>query len=184
MVLSGKVNESGMPINEQIKFPRIQVINQEGENIGVVGRDDALRMARAADLDLVLIVEQGKDGLPVAKIVDYGKVLYAKKKKMAEAKKNQKVVQVKEIKLRPKIGDHDYQTKMKQAAQFLQEGKHVKVTLVFRGREMAAAKDRSIEMFDRFSKTLQDDYGIANLAQEKEAKAGSLWSRIYTLVKK
>lgn len=171
-------SEYGLPVNEQIKAARIQVIDQQGENKGVITREEALKLARSAELDLVMVAE--KDGVPIAKIVDYGKILYAKKKKQAEAKKHQKVIQIKEIKLRPKIGEHDYQIKMKQMSQFLQEGKHVKVTLVFKGREVALGKETSTEMFNRILQTLHDDYGLENVTQEKEAKAGSLWSRIYT----
>jgi translation initiation factor IF-3 len=173
-------NEKSLPVNEQIRVSRIQVITQDGENLGTISRDEALKIARQADLDLVMVAEQGREGVPVAKIIDYGKVLYAKKKKLAEAKKNQKIVQIKEIKLRPKIGEHDYQTKLKQAIQFLKSGKHVKVTLVFRGREMATIKERAPEMFDKVMQTL-NEYGLENVHQEKESKAGNQWSRIYTI---
>lgn len=173
---------SSLPINEQIRFPRLQVIGADGESLGVLSREDALRAAHAASLDLVMVAEQGKDGLPVAKIVDYGKVLYAKKKKISEAKKHQKIIQVKEIKIRPKIGDHDYQTKIRQMFDFLGDGKHVKITLVFKGRESAFLKEKGAELFERLEKTLQD-FGLENLIFEKESKAGMLWSRVY-LVKK
>lgn len=175
--------EKALPVNEQIRAPRLQVIDHEGVNLGVISREEALRRARDAQLDLVVVSLVGKDSIPTAKIVDYGKVLYAKKKKLGEAKKHQKMVQIKEIKLRPKIGEHDYLNKMKQAAQFLKDGKHVKITLVFRGREMITVKDRSAEMFDRIDKTFQEAYGLHNVMHEKESKAGSQWSRIYTLKK-
>lgn len=175
--------EKALPINEQIRAPRVQVVTHDGENVGVIPLEQALRMARTAELDLVMVAEQGQEGVPVTKIVDFGKVLYAKKKKQAEAKKHQKVVQIKEIKLRPKIGEHDYQTKLKQASQFLRDGKHVKITLVFRGREIAAIRERGAEMFDKIMATLTE-HGITNIVQEKESKAGPQWSRILSIVKK
>jgi translation initiation factor IF-3 len=180
--LDNKNIEKILPINEQIRVPRVQLVTNDGENLGVVSRDQALKMAREADLDLVMVAEQGQEGVPVTKIIDFGKVLYAKKKKQAEAKKHQKVIQIKEIKLRPKIGEHDYQTKLKQACQFLKDGKHVKITLVFRGREIAGIRERGAEMFDKILTTLHDG-GVTNVIQEKESKGGPQWSRIYTMKK-
>jgi len=121
-------------INEHIRTPQLQVITHEGENVGVIARNQALRMADDAGLDLVVINDAGPEGVPIAKIMDHGKVLYEKKKKQSEGKK-QHTIQVKEIKLRPKIGEHDFQTKIKQAVSFLKSGKRVKVSLFFRGRE-------------------------------------------------
>ena len=172
--------EKSLPINDKIRATRIQVIAQDGENVGIISLDEALKLARQAELDLVMVAEQGRDGVPVAKIIDHGKVLYAKKKKQVESKKHQKVIQIKEIKLRPKIGEHDYQTKLKQACQFLKDGKHVKVTLVFRGREMATIRERGFEMFNKVMLTFQE-HGLTNLHQEKESKAGTQWSRIYAV---
>src|SRR5882724_1528488 len=103
--------ESGPLINQQIRAENVQLITQDGENVGLVSRNQALRQAEEAGLDLVLIA--AKDDVPVVKIMDFGKVLYEKKKKTIEAKKHQKVIQIKEIKMSPKIGDHDYQTKIK-----------------------------------------------------------------------
>lgn len=168
-------------INERIRAEKMQVITQDGENVGVVTRGQALRMAEEAGLDLVLLTESGKDGLPVVKIINFGKVLYEKKKNKAEAKKHQKVIQVKEIKMRPKIGDHDYFIKLKQALQFLHDGKRVKITLWFKGRENTTRDERGKELFDRIE-TFFAEQGITdNLAQEKDAKAGQLWSRVYYL---
>lgn len=176
------LKEKTLPINESIRFPRLQVITLDGHNHGVVTRDQALKLAQEAGLDLVVVAEEGHEGVPVAKIVDYGKVLYAKKKKQAESKKHQKVIQIKEIKLRPKIGEHDYLTKVKQAAQFLKDGKMVKVTLVFRGREIANIKERGQEMFDKIDQSLQEQ-GVLNIMHEKESKTGPQWSRTYTVKK-
>ncbi len=157
----------------------MQLISNEGHNLGIISRQEALRMARDAGLDLVLLAENGGQNCPVAKIMDFGKVLYEKKKKQAEAKKHQKIIQVKELKIRPKIGEHDLQTKMKQAAEFLSDGKHVKVTLAFKGREMVTREERGTELFDKIEKILLDQYGIQNVDHEKDMKAGPFWSRIY-----
>jgi len=166
-------------INERIRAEKMQLITHTGENIGAVSRGQALRMAEEAGLDLVLLTESGKDGLPVVKIMNFGKSLYEKKKNKAEAKKHQKVIQVKEIKMRPKIGEHDYLTKMKQANQFLHDGKRVKITLWFKGRENATRDERGKELFERIEATFRDQGILEQLAQEKDAKAGQLWSRVY-----
>ena len=168
-------------INERIRAPHMQVIASDGENVGVLARTDALRMAENENLDLVLLSEGGSDGVPVVKIMDFGKALYEKKKKLAEAKKRQKVIQVKEIKFRPKIGAHDYETKMKRGIAFLKEGKHLKITLMFRGREMATKRERGQELFERVHQTFQEHGMLKDLVQEKDSKAGQFWSRIYYL---
>lgn len=175
-----KTDKNIPPINENIQVPKVQLITHEGENLGVVPTHEALLRARSAELDLVLISQVGGTGIPIAKIMDFGKDLYSKKKKQAEAKKKQKTIQVKELKIRPKIGEHDLQTKMNQAIQFLKEGKHLKVTLVFRGREVVSREERGSEMFAKIDKKLEEQ-GFTNLAQEKESRMGSLWSRIYYL---
>src|SRR5690606_6038840 len=94
--------EGGPLINQQIRAENVQLITQDGENIGTISRAQALRMAEEAGLDLVLISQSGKDDTPVVKIMDFGKVLYEKKKKTIEAKKHQKVIQIKEVKMSPK----------------------------------------------------------------------------------
>lgn len=174
-------NNNNPLVNEQIRFPKLQLIDQDGQNIGIIVRNDALRMAHEAGLDLVLIADQGAEGVPVVKIMDFGKALYAKKKKQAESKKHQKVIQVKEIKMRPKIGEHDYQTKLNQAIQFLKDGKRLKVTLMYRGREIALQQDRGNELLARLDQGFRDA-GL-NVIQEKEVKMGPIWTRIYFLKK-
>ena len=111
------------------------MITEDGENQGVVLTEDALRMAEEAGLDLVEIAPNSTP--PVCKILDLGKLKYANQKRAAEARKKQKIVEVKEIKMRPNIDTHDYQVKMKAMNKFFEEGDKVKVTLRFRGREMA-----------------------------------------------
>ncbi len=181
MLKDRKESATTQLINQQIRAERVQVIMQDGENIGVVSRGQALRYAEEAGLDLVMIAQSGKEDVPVVKIMDFGKVLYEKKKKTIEAKKHQKVIQIKEVKMSPKIGEHDYQTKIKQAAQFLTSGKRVKITLSFRGREMTTKETRGSELFDKIQKSFEE-YGWANnLVQEQDSKLGKMWSRIYYL---
>ncbi len=121
--------------NEDITAYDVQVIDSEGENLGVMRTRDALAQAQEAGLDLVVISPNSNP--PVAKFLDLGRFKYAAQKKAAEARKKQKVIEVKEIQMRPNIDTHDYETKMKAANRFLDEGDKVKVTLRFRGREMA-----------------------------------------------
>lgn len=174
---------NSQPINEKIRFEKMQVITHDGKNLGIIARDEALRLARQAELDLVLLSDQGSEGVPLVKIMDFGKALYAKKKQAAEAKKSQKIIQVKEVKLRPKIGEHDYQTKINQAIEFLKSGKHVKVTLMFKGREAATKEERGEEILRKVDESFAEA-GLSRIAAEKDAKAGQLWSRIYFLKSK
>ncbi|QQG36278.1 MAG: translation initiation factor IF-3 [Micavibrio aeruginosavorus] len=127
--------EGGLNINEQIRARQVRLIDAEGEQVGVVAIAEALRMADEAGLDLVEISPNAEP--PVCKILDYGKYKYEQQKKAAEARKKQKVIEVKELKFRPNIDDHDYQVKIKAARRFLEDGDKVKITLRFRGREMA-----------------------------------------------
>jgi translation initiation factor IF-3 len=127
--------KDGPPSNEDITAPQVQLIDAEGENRGVVGTPEALALARDAGLDLVAISPNASP--PVCKILDLGKFKYAAQKKAAEARKKQKVIEVKEIKMRPNIDTHDYEVKMRAVLKFLEEGDKVKVTMRFRGREMA-----------------------------------------------
>jgi translation initiation factor IF-3 len=127
--------KDGHRTNRDIRVPDVQLIDQDGQNRGVVASLEALQMAEEAGLDLVEIVPNANP--PVCKILDYGKFRFTEQKKAAEARKKQKVVEVKEIKLRPGIDDHDYEVKMKAMKRFFDEGDKVKVTLRFRGREMA-----------------------------------------------
>ena len=111
------------------------MIDAEGKNVGVVNTFDALAMAEEAGLDLVEIVPNAEP--PVCKIIDLGRLKYQTQKKAAEARKKQKIVEIKEIKMRPGIDDHDYEVKMRAVNRFFEEGDKVKITLRFRGREMA-----------------------------------------------
>ncbi|WP_075216890.1 MULTISPECIES: translation initiation factor IF-3 [Pleomorphomonadaceae] len=127
--------KEGPRVNREIRVPQVQLIDDTGENRGVVNINDALAAAAEAGLDLVEISPNSTP--PVCKILDFGKFKYQSQKKAAEARKNQKTVEIKEIKMRPNIDTHDYEVKMKSMLRFFEEGDKVKVTLRFRGREMA-----------------------------------------------
>lgn len=165
-------------INEKIRAFKVRVISDDGENLGVLSRDQALDIAREKDLDLVVLSD--KDEIPLAKIMDFGKSLYIKKKKLAEGKKKQKVVKIKEVKLRPKIGEHDYMTKLNRGVKFLKDGNKLKVTLMFRGREMETKRVVGADFFNRIDATLAE-LGMPDLVKEKDSSAGPFWSRVYTV---
>ena len=125
----------GPRVNEQIENSQVRLIDETGENLGVIDIQDARDKADAVGLDLVEIA--GNSDPPVCKILDYGKFKYQAQKRASEARKKQKTIDVKEIKMRPNIDQHDYDVKMRSMVRFLNEGDKVKVTLRFRGREMA-----------------------------------------------
>jgi translation initiation factor IF-3 len=126
---------TGPRMNEDIRVPEVRLIDQTGQNVGVVATSVAIARAQEVGLDLVEIAPESRP--PVAKILDYGKFKYQEQKKAAEARKRQKVVEIKEIKMRPSIDDHDYDVKMRSMKRFFDEGDKVKVTLRFRGRELS-----------------------------------------------
>jgi len=129
------VQKDGPRVNEDIRNLEIQLIDQTGHNHGTIKTQTAIQMAADAGFDLVEISPNTNP--PVCKFLDYGKFKYSAQKKAAEARKKQKVVEIKEIKLRPMIDDHDYEVKMKAMQRFFEEGDKVKITLRYRGREMA-----------------------------------------------
>ena len=144
---------SDLMINEQIRDKEVRLIGEDGEQLGVMPARDALQMAKDAELDLVKIAPTAKP--PVCKIIDYGKYRYELARKEKEAKKKQKVIEVKEVRLSPNIDTNDLSTKMGAARKFLEKGDKVKVTLRFRGREMAhMSKSRYI--LEDFAKELAD----------------------------
>ena len=126
--------KEGPRVNREIDVPSVRLIGPDGSMIGVVPIRDALRAAQDVELDLVEVSPNADP--PVCKVLDYGKYKYEAQKKKNEARKRQKIIDVKEIKLRPNIDDNDYQVKMRNARRFLDEGDKVKVTMRFRGREM------------------------------------------------
>ena len=144
---------SDLMINEQIRDKEVRLIGEDGEQLGVMPARDALQMAKDAELDLVKSAPTAKP--PVCKIIDYGKYRYELARKEKEAKKKQKVIEVKEVRLSPNIDTNDLSTKMGAARKFLEKGDKVKVTLRFRGREMAhMSKSRYI--LEDFAKELAD----------------------------
>jgi translation initiation factor IF-3 len=136
----------GPRVNEEIRVPQVRLIDHEGEMMGVMSARDAMLRAFAVGLDLVEISPNADP--PVCKILDYGKFKYEQQKKKNEAKKKQKVIEIKEIKVRPNIDENDYQVKMRAMKSFIDEGDKVKVTLRFRGREMAH-QDIGVRVLER-----------------------------------
>ena len=135
------VTTSGGPIsaepriNDRIRVPEVRLVGPEGEQVGIVSIGEALRLAQDSDLDLVEVAPMARP--PVAKLMDYGKYKYEQDQRMKEARKKQSLIVVKEMKMRPKIDKHDYETKKGHVVRFLRQGAKVKVTIMFRGREMA-----------------------------------------------
>ena len=122
-------------INDEITAPEIRLIGGDGEQLGIMSGEDALRIAEEKELDLVMIAAAGKP--PVCKIMDYGKYRFEQSKREKEAKKKQRVIEIKEIRMSPSIGENDFNTKLRAGQKFLAEGSRLKVTVRFRGREMA-----------------------------------------------
>jgi translation initiation factor IF-3 len=136
----------GPRVNEEIRIPQVRLIDQDGEMQGVLTAREAMQRAFAVGLDLVEISPNADP--PVCKILDFGKFKYEQQKKRNEAKKKQKVIEIKEIKVRPNIDENDYQVKMRAMKSFIEEGDKVKVTLRFRGREMAH-QDIGVRVLER-----------------------------------
>ena len=153
---------SELMINEQIRDKEVRVIGENGDQLGIMSAKEALKLAEAAELDLVKIAPTAKP--PVCKIIDYGKYRYEQARKEKEAKKKQKTVDVKEVRLSPNIDKNDLNTKVNSAKKFIQKGDKVKVTLRFRGREMAHMAT-SKHILDDFADMMKD---VASV--EKPAK--------------
>ena len=159
---SGGKTISEVLINEQIRVPEVRVISSTGEQLGIMTSEEALHKAEEQELDLIMIAPTAKP--PVCRIVDYNKYRYEQSRREKDAKKKQKVVEVKEIRFSPNIDTNDLNTKSNNARKFLEKGNRVKVTLRFRGREMAHI-NQTKGVLDEFAETLKD---IANV--EKPAK--------------
>ncbi len=144
---------SDLMINEQIRDKEVRVIGEDGEQLGIMSSKDALKMAREAELDLVKIAPTAKP--PVCKIVDYGKYRYEQMRKEKEAKKKQKTIDIKEIRFSPNIDTNDLNTKVNQARKFLTKGDKVKVSIRFRGRELAHT-EIGIDILNDFAAKLED----------------------------
>ena len=157
--MNSKPTKGGPAVNEGIASSQVRLIRSSGENAGVTDTEEAIRQAIAEGLDLVEISPNSNP--PVAKIMDYGKYKYQAQKKKSEARKKQSVIVVKEIKIRPSIEEHDYQVKMRAINRFIGDGDKVKVTLRFRGREMAH-HELGAKILDRVKEDLE---GIAKVEQ-------------------
>lgn len=129
------ISKETLKINEEIRAREVRVTSVTGEQLGIMATRDALRLAIEQQLDLVEVAPMGKP--PVCRIMDFGKYRYEQQKRDKEAKKKQKVVTVKEVKLRPNIEQHDFEVKLKNALRFIEDGDKVKVTIMFRGRELS-----------------------------------------------
>jgi len=140
-------------INERIRVPKVRLIGADGEQIGVVDTDEARRIAREADLDLVEVAPDSRP--PVCRLLDYSKYKYEQEQKAKQARKHQQQVNVREIKLRPKIADHDYETKKGHVERFLRQHDKVKVTIMFRGREQAHP-ERGRQLLRRLFEDIED----------------------------
>ncbi|ACI51908.1 translation initiation factor IF-3 [Gluconacetobacter diazotrophicus PA1 5] len=153
-------NREGPRVNEEIRVPQVRLIDADGEMLGVMPTRDALMRAYAVGLDLLEISPNAEP--PVAKILDYGKFKYEQQKKRNEARKKQKVIEIKEVKVRPNIDENDYQVKMRAMKSFIGEGDKVKVTLRFRGREMAH-QDLGIKVLERIRTEMDEQAKVEQM---------------------
>ena len=144
---------SDLQINEQIRDREVRLVGENGEQLGIMSSRDAFERARAAELDLVKIAPRAKP--PVCKIIDYGKFRYEQDRKMKEARKKQKIVEIKEVRMSPNIDSNDLNTKVAAARKFIEKGNKVKVSIRFRGREMAHTA-ASRPMMEDFAAQLSD----------------------------
>lgn len=158
--------QTGPRVNDRIRAPRVLVIDDEGNKLGEFLTEDAIQLAVERGVDLIEVAPNGRP--PVCRLGDYGRIKYEKQKKDAQARKRQAVVSIKEVKLRPKTDEHDYQVKLKHARRFLDEGDKVKVTVRFRGREMAH-RDIGEDRCREFAKEL-DEFAAIETPPSMEGK--------------
>ena len=153
-------------INDRIRIPEVRLVGPNGEQVGIVRIEDALRLARESELDLVEVAPQAKP--PVAKLMDYGKFKYENAQKERENRRNQSNALVKEMKLRPKIDDHDYATKKGHVVRFLKGGDKVKITIMFRGREQSRP-ELGYNLLKRLAEDI-GEYGIIEFPPKQEGR--------------
>lgn len=158
-----------MNVNQGIRAREVRLIDHNGEQLGVKSRNEALDIASRANLDLVLVAPKAKP--PVARIMDYGKYRYEQQKREREVRRNQRVINVKEIRLSPTIDDHDFQTKLRNAIRFLEKGDKVKASIRFRGRAITH-KDIGREVLDRFAEECKD---VATVEQRPKMEGRSMF---------
>nr|WP_026362269.1 translation initiation factor IF-3 [Geopsychrobacter electrodiphilus] len=164
-------------INDAIRVPQVRVIDDEGNQLGVLGTPEALRVALERGLDLVEVSPQADP--PVCRIMDFGKYKYQMAKRSSEARKKQVRVELKEIKMRPKTDDHDFDFKIKHARRFLEEGNKVKMTIMFRGRENAHPEQGLIQL-DRAIEALKD----LGQVESRPSKMGRFMTMVVGPIKK
>lgn len=164
--------------NEEIRCREVRLIDVSGEQLGVMHPKEAMKHAHERGLDLVEIAPGAKP--PVCRIMDYGKFKYEQSKKEREAKKNQKVISIKEVKLRPNIEDHDFHTKVRNAEKFLKEGNKVKVTIMFRGREITHAENGR-ELCERVANEVK---GVAKVEKAPKVEGRNMTMMLVPLKEK
>jgi len=172
----GRKKPDDVIMNSKIRAHELRVLGDDGEQMGILSRDEALQIADTKELDLVLVSPDAKP--PVAKIMDYGKFKYEQEKKKKEARKNQKTIDVKEVKFSCKIADGDIAYKVKHAIEFLEAGKHVKLRVFLRGREMANP-EWGVDVLNRVWPMLEE---VGNL--EQDAKRDGRYVNMYVTPKK
>lgn len=159
-------------MNRQIRAKEVRVIDENGQNLGIMPLKEALALAQEKGLDLIEIAPTAKP--PVCRIADYGKFKYEMKKKAKEAKKKQKTIEVKELKMRVGIEEHDYQVKLKQLKEFLEEGNKVKLRIIFRGRENIRP-----ELGERLVQRFVEDVGDLGVLEKKPSKEGRFMIAVF-----
>ena len=162
-----KIEEEKVRVNGMIRARQVRVIDEEGNQLGIMSPGDAIREAEERGLDLVEVA--GKAVPPVCRIMDYGKYRYQQSKRAKESRKHQHTITVKEIKYRPKIDDHDFETKTNHVREFLKEGDKVKITIMFRGREMAHpefGRELLVKVVEATKELCQEDHSAATARLE------------------
>ncbi len=168
-ILGGVNIKQELPINEKIRLKEVQVIDDQGQKLGVMSSDEALDLAYDKKLDLVLVAPNGNP--PVCKIMNYGKYKFEQAKKEKEAKKKQKVTEVKEIRVTPNTEEHDFNFKAKNARKFLEDGCKVKITVRFRGRELNYVKAGE-DLLNKFAENLSD---LANVDKKPSLEGKNMF---------
>ncbi len=161
-----KRNRDLPPINRRIRYPKVRVIDKDGEQLGILALEEALKIAEEKGLDLFLVSD--KPDPPVCRILDYGKYKYEQERKEKQAKKNQRTADVKEVKMRYKIEEHDYNVRIRNAQRFLKSGDKVKATITFRGREIQHA-NLAEQLLKRMAKDLEE-VGEVQQAPKREGR--------------
>ncbi len=168
MPIEKKSNRNGPEVNEKIRVPKVRAVDADGQQLGILDTKEALRMAEEKGLDLVMVSDKADP--PVCRIIDYGKYLFEQKKKAQESKKRQHNAEVKEVKMRYKIEEHDYNVRLSHAKRFLESGDKVKATIMFRGREIQHS-NLAEELLQRMAKDLKD---LAEVQQTPKREGRSM----------